>query len=47
MRLVVLAAICFLACGFLVFVLVEWVLDASRRTGVHSAGRREGVEKLD
>jgi hypothetical protein len=47
MRLAVLAAICFLACAFLVFVLVEWVLDAKRNTAVQQAVDRGGVEKLD
>ena len=47
MRLVVLAAICFLACGFLVFVLVEWMLDAKRKTLAHPAVDRGVVERLD
>jgi len=46
MRLVVLAAICFLACGFLVFVLVEWVLDA-RRKAPHPVVDRQVGERLD
>jgi hypothetical protein len=47
MRVVVLAAICFLACGFLVFVLVEWMLDAKRHTAVHPTVDRERVDRLD
>jgi hypothetical protein len=32
MALIVLAAICFLACVFLLFVLVQWTRDTKRRT---------------
>jgi hypothetical protein len=42
MALIVLATICFLACVFLVFVLVQWMRDTKRRAGT----RRPADNKL-
>ena len=37
MALIVLATICFFACAFLVFVLVQWTRDTRRRAGSRPA----------
>jgi hypothetical protein len=47
MTRIVLAAICFLACGFLVFVLIEWVRDAKRKAAAHPGSDHEVGGKLD
>ena len=50
MTLIVLAAICLLACGFFLFVLVQWTRDASpktiTRTAVDDAAGRTNEKKL-
>jgi hypothetical protein len=43
MALIVLATICFLACAFLLFVLVQWMRDGKRKTGTRpDVGNKPG-----
>lgn len=44
MALIVLATICFLACVFLVFVLVQWMRDTKRRAGTRPAADNKSGE---
>ena len=50
MTLIVLAAICLIACGFFLFVLIQWTRDAGRktitRTAVDDAAGRTNEKKL-
>jgi hypothetical protein len=44
MALIVLATICFLACVFLLFVLVQWIRDTNRKTTTRPAVNSEAGE---
>jgi|ERR1700680_3571315 hypothetical protein len=44
MALIVLATICFLACAFLLFVLVQWIRDTNRKTTTRPAVNSEAGE---
>jgi hypothetical protein len=50
MTLIALAAICLIACGFFLFVLIQWTRDARRktitRTAVDDAAGRTNEKKL-
>ncbi len=47
MALIVLATICFLACVFLLFVLVQWMRDGNRKTKTRPAVDSEVGETSD
>jgi hypothetical protein len=47
MTLIVLATICFLACVFLLFVLVQWMRDGNRKTKTRPAANSEVGETRD
>jgi uncharacterized iron-regulated membrane protein len=47
MALIVLATICFLACVFLVFVLVQWMRDTKRRAGTRPAADNNSGERRE
>jgi len=47
MALIVLATICFLACVFLVFVLVQWMQETKRRAGTRPAADNKLSEQRE
>ena len=47
MSLIVLTAICFLACAFYVYVLIHWMRDTKRKKATHSAGENLADENRE